>query len=238
MNLKSLRVELTLKTNSNVAREVAAQVLFRANPHESTLTDSRLREAGVNLESLTRYFEQLALVVGEFWNSCWDMTYETVMKPHEVRNLYLPLMYGVIFASVGNMKEGNYEYIIKARADEKPDRKWIIDFSATLEAMRDIIRGDTGQIGNRGALPQSHVMLTVLSEISEDYRTAEIIVKDGKQVDTALAGLSALVGLTLVEEANRIMYTGVDEVNFRQLTGTIIDKSLVEMKTTTIVKAT
>lgn len=231
MTQKSFRVELTLKTDSNVAKEVAAQVLFRANPHESTLTASRLERAGVTLESLTKYFTQLSLVVGEFWNNTWDMTYQTVMKPHEVRNLYLPLMYGVIFASLGNIKEGNYEYVIKARVDEKPDRKWLIEFSATLEAMRDIIRGDIGQIGNRGAMPQSHVMLTILSEISEDFRTAEILIKDGKQVDKALAGLSALVGLSLVEEANKIMYTGVDEVNFRQLTNTLVDKSLVELST-------
>lgn len=227
MNQKLLRVGVQLRMDANIAKEVAYEVLLRMNPHQSMLTAKRLEDADVTLDNMVKYYLELGKAVAEFWNSCWDMQYQTVLKPHEMRNLYLPLMYAVIFSSVGNLQVGNYQYVIKAKADEKPDRKFLVEFSATLESMRDIIKGDTGQIGNRGAQPQTQVMMCLIGEVSEDNRSAEMLIRDGQKVDTALAGLSTLVGLSLVEEAYRILYTGVEEVNFRQLYTSIVEKQSV-----------
>lgn len=227
---KSLRVELALKLNSIVANEVATSVSMRANPHQSMLTEQRLIDKGITPENLSKYFLEVGKAVAQFWNNQWDMTFQTVVKPHELRGLYLPLMYGVIFSSIGNCKSGNYEYVIKAQDDEIPDRKFLIDFSAKLEDVRDVLKGDVGQVGNRAAQPQTSVMMCLIGDIASDSRTAEMLIRDGVSVDKDLAGLSTLVGLSLVEEALTCMYTGVEEVNFRQLTDTLVDKGFMEMK--------
>lgn len=227
---KSVRVELALKINPYVAIEVADAVLMRANPHQSLLTDKRLEDAGVTRDNLSKYFTELGKAVAEFWNNQWDMTFSTVLKPHELRGLYLPVIYGVIFSSVGNLTVGNYEYVVKAQADEKPDRKFLIDFSAKLESVRDVLKGAVGQVGNRAAQPQSAVMLSVMGELALDGRSASIMIRDGVQVDKALAGLSTLVGLSLVQEAMQCMYTGIEEVNFRQLTDSLVEKGLMAMR--------
>lgn len=227
---KSVRVELALKINPYVAIEVADAVLMRANPHQSLLTDKRLEDAGITRDNLSKYFTELGKAVAEFWNNQWDMTFSTVLKPHELRGLYLPVIYGVIFSSVGNLTVGNYEYVVKAQADEKPDRKFLIDFSAKLESVRDVLKGAVGQVGNRAAQPQSAVMLSVIGELALDGRSASIMIRDGVQVDKALAGLSTLVGLSLVQEAMQCMYTGIEEVNFRQLTDSLVEKGLMAMR--------
>lgn len=227
---KSVRVELALKINPYVAIEVADAVLMRANPHQSLLTDKRLEDAGITRDNLSKYFTELGKAVAEFWNNQWDMTFTTVLKPHELRGLYLPVIYGVIFSSVGNLTVGNYEYVVKAQADEKPDRKFLIDFSAKLESVRDVLKGAVGQVGNRAAQPQSAVMLSVMGELALDGRSASIMIRDGVQVDKALAGLSTLVGLSLVQEAMQCMYTGIEEVNFRQLTDSLVESGLMAMR--------
>lgn len=227
MNQISKVVSLRLKTNEIISREVAEAVLFRANPHQSTLVEDRLVENEITVENLQKYFHNLSLAVGEFWQSNYDLKFQMTLKPHELRGMYLPLIYSVIFSSVGNLVSGNFEYRIMASADEKPDREFMIQFSAKLESLRDIIKGDVGQIGNRAAQPQTSVMLSLLGEIASDGREAEMLIRDGVTVDTALAGMSVLAGLSLVESAHSILYTGVEKVNFRQLTDTLVDKSLV-----------
>lgn len=227
---KSLRVELALKINPFVAIEIAEAVLMRANPHQSLLTEQRLEKAGITADNLSKYFTEVGKAVAEFWNSQYDLSFTTTMKPHELRGLYLPVIYGVIFSSIGNITIGNYEYVVKAQADEKPDRKFLIDFSAKLESVRDVLKGAVGQVGNRAAQPQSTVMSCIMGELSLDGRSSSMLIRDGVQVDTALAGLSTLVGLSLVQEAMQCMYTGVEEVNFRQLTDSLVEQGLMAMR--------
>lgn len=224
------RVYLTLKTNEIIAREVAEQVIMRANPHDSTLTHNELVATDVTVENLQKYFLELSKAVCEFWHSQWDLTVSLTLKAHELRGLYLPMIYSVVFASVGNIKVGNYEFFLKSEGELKPDKKFLIDFSAKLESMRSHIKGATGQVGNRAAQPQSAVMLTLLSEVQETEKKATMLVRDGISYDSALAGLSVLAGISVVEQANSILYTGIDEVNFRQLTETLIEKGLVATK--------
>jgi hypothetical protein len=219
------RVSLTLKTEKPVAQEAAQAVLNRSNPHASLLVESKLESAGVNTESLMKYFTQIGAVVAEFWNAGHDPNFKPTLKSHEVRNLYLPIIYGVIFASVGNVRVGNYEYQIVANNQEvKVERDWLIDFSAKLESLREYILGNVGQIGNYNAIPQTTVMLALLGQVAVDGRSALMHVRDGVTYDHDLAGLATLVGLTLVNQAYDILYTGVDEVNFRELIGTIVHK--------------
>lgn len=230
---RSVRVMLSLKCNKNVAREVAEAVLMRCNPHDSQLVANRLVEAGVTVENLIKYYEELTKVVAEFWNAQWDYSFQMQVKPYEMRNLYLPLLYGVIFASVGNIKVGSYEYLIQAdplkrknggESEGKIDRDWLLKFSADLESVREYVTGDIGQVGNTSAQPQSAVMMSLLGQVSDDGRVAEMYIRDGQEVDKDLAGLSTLVGLSLVEEANSILYTGIEEVSFRQLLRTIVQR--------------
>jgi hypothetical protein len=217
---RSIKVELGLKTNEEVAQELAFEVLRRANSHDSELVERKLEQAGITLDRLAKYFQQLQLVVAEFWNAQYDLRYKTVLKPHEVRSLYLPTLYAVVLSSVGNIKIGNYEYVIKANeAGEEPDKDFILEFSVKLESLRQYVSGDTGQIGNRNAEPQTSVMLAILSE-THGLR-GEIGIRDGATYDPQLAGLAALLGLSLVEAAYAILYTGVEEVNFRELAMTV-----------------
>lgn len=224
---KTIKVMLNLKINENVAMEVAEAVLMRANPHQSMLVDKRLEDAGVNRDSLVRYFVEIGKAVADFWDNHDDMRHTTTLKPHELRGLYLPTMYAVIFSSIGNIAIGNYQYVVKAREEDTPDREFLINFSAQLESLRDILRGDIGQIGNRNAQPQDMVMCCLLGEVAEDQRSASYLIRDGRTVDAGLAGVSALLGLSLVSEAMRCMYTGVDEVNFRQWTDSVVEKGLI-----------
>lgn len=226
---KSIKVYLTLKPRKEAAREVAENVMMRANPHSSVLTEQELTSNGITVENMQKYFLEIAKAVVQFWNSNWDPSVITVMKPHEMRQLYLPLVYGVIFASVGNMTLGNYEYLLKAQDDEIPDRKFLIEFSAKLESMRHHVKGSIGQIGNRQAQPQTSTMMTILANATA--REAEVNVRDGINIDHALGGLAALAGVSLVEEAYKILYTGVEQVNFRQVTETLIDKGLQASRT-------
>lgn len=219
---KTKVVELTLKINSNVAREVAHAVLMRSNPHASQLIEDKLSSLNINEETLTEYFEQVGYVVAEFWNAGWDSTFKPVLKSHEVRGLYLPLLYSVIFASVGNLRVGNYEYRIKAVDGATVDKVKILEYSAKLESVREYIVGNVNQIGNYAATPQSTVMISLLGEATS--RTGELLVRDGATVDRDLAGIATLIGLSLVNEAYEILYTGVDEVNFRDLVGTVVQK--------------
>jgi hypothetical protein len=223
---KTFRVYLTLSPKAEAAREVAEAVLMRANPHDSELVHTTLTEAGITVDNLQKYFIQLANLVTQFWHSNWDVNVKLALKPHEIRNLYLPLVYGVIFSSVGNYSFGNYEYLLKSSDEVEIDSKFLIQFSAKLETVRHYVKGAIGQIGNRGAQPQTSTMMTILGTVV-DKRTAEVNVRDGVNADKALAGLAALAGLSLVEEAYRILYTGVEEVNFRQVTETLVDKGLV-----------
>jgi hypothetical protein len=229
---RSYVVSLRLKTSEFAAREVAEAVWFRANPHHSQLVQERLEKAGITVKVLQKYFVELVKAVAEFWNSNYDLDFQTVLKPHELRGMYLPLIYSVVLSSIGNITKGNYEYRIKAMADEKPDREFLIKTSATLESLRDIIKGDVAQIGNRAAQPQEATMLCILADVAEDGRTAEMLIRDGATVDKDLAGLGMLAGVSLVESAYSIMYTGVEEVNFRQLTDTLVDKNLMAIKKT------
>lgn len=217
---QSIKVQLTMKVNEDVAKEVAYEVIKRANPHDSVLVDNKLEDAGITVESMARYFTELQLVVAEFWNGVADASFTTSLKPHEVRNLYLPLIYSVIFASVGNVTIGNYEYVLKANETQKVDRQWILEFSAKLETMRSYVLGDIGQIGNRNAQPQTSTMLAVLTDTVTD-RSAQIAIRDGVTYDVALSGMSALAGLSLIENAYSILYTGLEEVNFRELASTV-----------------
>ena len=225
MLTKTNRVLLTLKTEEVTANEVAYEVMKRANPHDSELVERKLEESGITLEAMSKYFTQLGYVVCEFWESNWNSNISTVMKPHELRSLYLPLLYSVIFSSVGNIKVGNYEYVLKSddKVGELIDKDFLIDFSAKLEALRMYILGSTGQIGNRSALPQTSVMMAICTEVLG--ANARIEIRDGQKVDDGLSGIAALVGLALVEESNKMLYTGVEEVNFRELVGTIKQSS-------------
>lgn len=219
------RVYLTLKTEKSIAQEAAQAVLNRSNPHASLLVESKLESAGVDTESMTKYFTQISAVVAEFWNVKHDPNFKPALKSHEVRNLYLPIIFGVIFASVGNVTFGNYEYqIIVDDQRVKVERDWLFEFSAKLESLREYILGNVGQIGNYNAIPQTTVMLALLGQVAVDGRSALMYVRDGVTYDHDLAGLATLVGLTLVNQAYDIMYTGVDEVNFRELIGTIVHK--------------
>jgi hypothetical protein len=221
---KNYKVVLTLNVNENVAKEAAQTVLMRANPHGQSLIDEILNKAGITEDALNRYFCQLGLVVSEFWNAGWDPAFKPTLRSHEVRNLYLPVLYSVIFSSLGNLKVGNYEYLLQASTSEgqKVDKKWLFDFSATLEQYRQYIRGDVGQIGNYGAKPQTSVMLSIVGEASA--RDAELLTRDGVTPDRDLAGIAVLAGLSLVETAYNILYTGVEQVNFRQLMGTVVER--------------
>jgi hypothetical protein len=228
---KGFKVKLTLKNNEQTAVVVSQAILNRANPHYQTLINDRLEKSGITVENMAKYFRQIGLVVADFWNGGWDLTYNKVLKSHEVRGLYLPTIMGVIFSSIGNLKIGNYEYLIVAQSSEEIEKDWLFEFSATLEANRDLVKGNVGQIGNYAAQPQQAVMLSILGEIASDYRSAEMLIRDGANVDTALAGLSVLAGLSLIEEAYNILYTGVEVVNFREVTETIVDKGLIATRT-------
>lgn len=221
MIIKTKVVRLTLKTNANVAREVSHEVLARSNPHASSLIENKLDDLGINEDSLSKYFTMLGDVVAEFWQAQYDLNFKPTLKSHEVRSLYLPLIMSVIFASVGNLKTGNYEYRIEA-SEANVDREWILEYSAKLESVREYIIGSVNQIGNYQATPQTTVMLAILGEVTD--RDANIYIRDGVTADRDLAGISALVGLSLVESAYDILYTGVDQVNFRDLIGTVVQK--------------
>lgn len=224
--IKDRKVLLTLKIDEVIAREVAEAVMFRANAHQQSVTADRLATAGIDVTNLTKYFVELGKLVAEFHHNNWEFTAKLSMKPEQIRNLYLPLIYGVVFSSLGNVKVGNYSYLIVAQPGEKVDVNFLVQFSATLEANRDIVRGEIGQIGNRKAEPQTPVMLSILGRVAEDKRDAEMWIRDGVTVDTALAGFSTLVGLSLVEASAQILYTGVESVNFRELVGTIVEKNV------------
>jgi hypothetical protein len=222
---------LTLKTNKATATVVSQAIIQRANPHYQTLIEDRLNKNGITAENMAKYFQQVAMVVADFWHAGWDLSHKPVLKSHEVRGLYLPTIMGVIFSSIGNIKLGGYEYLLVAQSSEEIEKNWLFEFSATLEANRDIVKGNVGQIGNYAAQPQQHVMLSILGEIASDNRSAEMLIRDGVNVDNALAGLSVLAGLSLIEEAYTILYTGVEEVNFREVTETIVDKGLQANRT-------
>jgi hypothetical protein len=222
---------LTLKTNKETAAVVSQAIIQRANPHYQTLIEDRLNKNGITAENMAKYFQQVAMVVADFWHAGWDLSHRPVLKSHEVRGLYLPTIMGVIFSSIGNLKFGSYEYLLVAQSSKEIEKNWLFEFSATLEANRDIVKGNVGQIGNYAAQPQQPVMLSVLGEIASDNRSAEMLVRDGVNVDNALAGLSVLAGLSLIEEAYTILYTGVEEVNFREVTETIVDKGLLANRT-------
>lgn len=221
MMTKLQKVALTLKTNENIAKEVAYEVLKRANPHDSILVDQKLNDNDITLDNLTKYFIGLQYVVAEFWNGVSDTNFKPQLLSHEVRGLFLPMLYSVIFASVGNCTIGNYTYELKAmEVDGKSfDKNWIIDFSAKLESMRMYVKGDTAQIGNRNAVPQTSVMLSLLSEVIG--KEATILVRDGAPYDKMLAGHAALIGMTLVNESYDILYTGVDNINFRDIVSSV-----------------
>lgn len=219
MMSKNHKVLLQLKSNEETAKEVAYEVLRRANPHDSSLVEQKLIDADVTLTNLTKYFVQLQTIVSQFWAGVDDVTKKSTLAPHEIRSLYLPMMYSVIFSSVGNMKSGNYEYVLTAIDGDIVDKSWVIDFSVKLETVRMYIKGDTGQIGNRNALPQTSVMMTTLCEVVG--REAQLQVRDGQNYDIALSGFAGLIGLSLVSIADDNLYTGVENVNFRQLVSTI-----------------
>ncbi len=222
-NMKTINRDVFLKVDikQETAKEVAYEVLKRANPHDQTLVDNKLNDAGITHEQLEKYFVELGKIVAEFWysNSSYGLGYRTALKPHEVRSLYLPLIYSVIFASVGNMKYGNYNYVLKPVDQESIDKEFVFEFSAKLESMRAYVTGADGQIGNRSAQPQTSVMLSIVTEF--DNVSANILVRDGVQVDNALAGFAALLGLALVESSYSVLYTGEDQINFRELANTI-----------------
>jgi len=228
---KVFKVMLTLKTNKETAAVVSQAIIQRANPHYQTLIEDRLNKNGITTENMAKYFQQVAMVVADFWHAGWDLSHKPVLKSHEVRGLYLPTIMGVIFSSIGNLKLGSYEYLLVAQSSKEIEKNWLFEFSATLEANRDIVKGNVGQIGNYAAQPQQPVMLSVLGEIASDNRSAEMLIRDGVNVDNALAGLSVLAGLSLIEEAYTILYTGVEEVNFREVTETIVDKGLLANRT-------
>ena len=216
---KSIKVELQLKNSETAAREVAYEVLRRANSHGSPLIDKKLEEAGINLDSMTKYFEQLVLVVAEFWNASRDFTYKPVLAKHVVRSLYLPTLYAVILSSVGNTKVGNYEYVIKAMDDRTVDKEFVIQMSAKLEEMRMYVSGNIGQIGNDKAEPQTSVMLAILGEVIGGNAT--LLIKDGVSYDAQLAGFAALTGVALVQSSQECLYTQEEMVNFRELVMTV-----------------
>lgn len=219
--LTTKRVALTLKTKSETAMEVAYEVYARANPHNSTLVESKLSDLDITVENLAKYYEQLALVVCDFWHGVDDVQYKPVLKSHEVRSLYLPLVYAVIFASVGNVTIGNYSYVLTSdsRQADAIEKEWIFSFSAKLEEARSYVLGNTAQIGNPRAEPQTSVMMAICSEVADT--SANVLMRDGAAYDLALSGLAALIGMSLVDIANSVLYTGVEEVNFRQLVRTI-----------------
>lgn len=225
---KTIKVLVTLKTDDSIAREVAENVLMRANPHSSQLTANELKENGITVETLMKYYQQIAAVVAEFWANQHDSESEMTLKPHEIRGLYLPLLYAVIFSSIGNIKIGSYEFLLTPIETASIDRKFIFEMSANLESLRHYVKGDVGQIGNRGAAPMSTTMSTILLDVSDDHRNGTIGIKDGATLDEAAAGLAALAGLSLVETAYSILYTGIEEVNFREIAETVMDKGLRE----------
>lgn len=227
--VKVYKVYLTLETREEAAIEVAQNVLMRANPHGSDLIHNELEKAEITVENLAKYFIEVSKAVTQFWQSCWNPGCTTVMKPHELKNLYLPLIYGVVFSSVGNIQFGNYEYLLTSADGANVDRIFLLNFSATLEAKRVYVKGSIGQIGNRGSIPQTSTMMTILGQ-TYDSRSTTVNVRDGVSADQSLSGLSALAGLSLIEEAYRILYTGVEEVNFRQVTEVLIDKGLIASK--------
>lgn len=238
---KTKVVPLSMGAKEEIAREIAHEVLNRTNPHQHTLIDDKLTAENINEGTLTKYFQELTKVVAEFWRSQYDVNFRTTLKPHEVRQLYLPLIYSVILSSVGNLKSGNYEYRITTvdenKVDEKSttsspvtssvsiDKEFVIETSARLESLRDYIAGDIGQIGNRNAIPQTSVMLTLLGNVDLSMKTCELEVRDGASVDEMLGAYAALVGLSLKESANSILYTGMDLVNFREVVSGIVQRN-------------
>jgi len=223
---KTVKVPVTLKMDDSIAREVAENVMMRANPHDSNLVAQKLESAGITVESMTKYYTEIAKVVVQFWANQHDSSQKMDLKPHEIRGLFLPVMYGVIFASIGNIKIGSYEFLLTPTETDSVDRKFLFEMSANLEGLRHYVKGDVGQIGNRAATPMSTTMSAILYEVSDDKRNGTLLVRDGATLDEAAAGLAALAGLALVEEVYSILYTGVEEVNFREVAETIVDKGL------------
>lgn len=226
-----IKVPVTLKTDNAMSREVAESVIMRANPHASMLVEQKLNEAEVTVENMMKYHQQIAAVVCEFMQSQYDYSVKLTLAPHEIRGLYLPNVMACIYASVGNITIGNYEFRLTRSRDVEIDRNFLIGFSAKLENVRDYVKGDVGQIGNRSAQPLATAMVAILYKIADDQRSGEVLIKDGATYDEAAAGLSALAGLTLVDEAYKILFTGVQEVNFRDATETLVDKGLIKART-------
>lgn len=216
---KSYQVVLQLKNSEEAAREVAYEVLRRANSHGLVLIDEKLEKANITHETMTKYFQQLVLVVAEFWNASRDFTYKPTLPKHVVRSLYLPTLYAVILSSVGNTKVGNYEYVIKAMDETTVDKEFIIQMSAKLEELRMYVSGNIGQIGNDKAEPQTSVMLAILGEVIGG--NASLLIKDGVSYDAQLAGFAALTGVALVQSSDENLYTQEEMVNFRELVMTV-----------------
>ena len=210
-------VLLQLQTNEVIAREIAYAVMERANPHGQTLIDRDLDKMGITVDTLTRYFVELSGAVASFWQSQWDVRHTSALKPHEMRGLYLPLMYSVVLSQVGNISVGNYSYRLITQQKGVVDKDFLLEFSGKLEASRQYIKGDVGQLGNRNVQVNDTMMMCLLGSVAEMTKEAEVFVRDGVIGDDQLRGLAALVGLTLVDECNAILYTGLDNVNFREV---------------------
>lgn len=223
------KVVVYVDPRKEIGDEVAYEVLTRANPHAEALIDKHLEDAGITVDVLSEYFIQVATAVAAFWANCDDPSKEMPLKPHELRGLYLPLIYGVILASVGNMEYGNYRYVLNPNPDRTVDKKFILETSAKLESLRRYVKGDTGQVGNRSAKPQVSTMLAIMGEVDCGSHSAQMLIRDGASYDSALSGFAVLCGLTLVQNAYTILYTGVEMVNFRTLVGTIRESGQREL---------
>ena len=227
--VRNHKVVVYVDPRKEIGDEVAYEVLERANPHGEMLIHQRLEDAGINVEVLSKYFTEVAKAVAYFWANCDDPAKDLPLKPHELRGLYMPLIYGVILASIGNLDYGNYRYVLSPNPKATVDKKFILDTSAKLESLRCYIKGDTGQVGNRSAKPQVSTMLAIMGQIDCEGHSAEMFVRDGATYDPDLAGFAVLCGLTLVESAYNILYTGVEMVNFRKLVCTIKESSQREL---------
>lgn len=213
-----------IKVNINITKEVA-EVLARAtilpvyDQKSAGIKLRRLEEAGINEESLTQYFMQVATLV-EAWHAAKRSIAENVtLKKYkfafgELRQLYLPALFATVVSQVGDVKIGSYDIQITPRREGVVDREFIIRMSEALYENDAIIFAERDQIGVANREGNASVMSTIVLVLDHVTRDAEVATQTGQAVDDKAKLLSTLAGIELVNKAHTVLYPNVDYVNY------------------------
>lgn len=218
MSIKESVIPVILNIDQDITKRLAKAELEPVwSAKNGSLKLQELAKLGITDVELAKYYTELVEIVSamcEANRSPESGALDKVkFKPHEIRGLYVPVLFATILSQIGDVKIGNFRVEVKSKIETKVDRKFVLDMSEKLLDVQHILPNENGQIviGREG---NPDVMASVLLSVNANEKAAAVATQDGQNPDDRCKLMAVAAGIQLVNQAHMILFTDHDYVMY------------------------